>query len=58
MEELRSQVLKHAREGKSLDEIKRLVKMEKYSGWSQYKEWLPLNVEGMYRHVQLHRRPN
>lgn len=58
MEELRDEVLKYARQGKSLDEIKQLVKMEKYSGWGQYKNYLPLNIEGMYRHIQLHRRPN
>lgn len=58
MEELRSVVLQYARQGKSLEEIKQLVKMEKYSSWGNHKEWLPLNIEGMYRHVQLHRRPN
>ncbi len=58
LEELRSEVLQYARQGKSLEEIKQLVKMEKYSGWGNHKEWLPLNIEGMYRHVQLHRRPN
>jgi glyoxylase-like metal-dependent hydrolase (beta-lactamase superfamily II) len=58
MEELRGEVLKYVREGKSLDEIKQLVKMEKYSHWSQYKTYLPLNIEGMHRHIQLHRRPN
>jgi glyoxylase-like metal-dependent hydrolase (beta-lactamase superfamily II) len=58
MQELRSQVLKYVREGKSLDEIKQLVKMEKYSSWGNYKTYLPLNIEGMHRHVQLHRRPN
>ena len=55
MEELRAEVLKYARQGKSLEEIKELVKMEKYSQWAQYKNFLPLNIEGMYRHVQLHR---
>ena len=58
MEELRDEVLKYARQGKSLEEIKQLVKMEKYSGWGQYKAYLLLNIEGMYRHIQLHRRPN
>lgn len=58
MEELRGQVLKYAREGKSLEEIKQLVKMGKYSNWDSYKTYLPLNIEGMYRHVQMHRRPN
>jgi len=58
MEELRSEVLKFTREGKSLDEIKRLIKMEKYANWGNYKTYLPLNIEGMHRHIQLHRRPN
>lgn len=58
MEELRDEILKYARQGKSLEEIKQLVKMEKYSGWGQYKAYLLLNIEGMYRHIQLHRRPN
>ncbi len=55
MEELWRQVVKYARQGKTLDEIKQLVKMEKYSNWSEYKDHLPLNIEGMFRQV---RRPN
>jgi hypothetical protein len=58
MEELRDQVLQQVREGRSVDEIKQSVKMEKYSGWGNYKNYLPLNIEGMARHLQLHRRPN
>ncbi len=58
MEELRGEVLKYIRQGKSLDEIRQLVKMEKYSNWGQYKEYLPLNIEGIVRHVQMQRRPN
>jgi glyoxylase-like metal-dependent hydrolase (beta-lactamase superfamily II) len=58
LEELRAEVLKHIRAGKSLDEIKQSVKMEKYRSWASYDEWLPLNIEGMYRHLSLHRRPN
>ena len=58
MEELRTEVLRQLREGKSVEEIKQLVTMEKYRDWSNYKEYLPLNIEGMVRHVQMHRRPN
>ncbi|OLD75111.1 MAG: hypothetical protein AUG87_14170, partial [Candidatus Rokubacteria bacterium 13_1_20CM_4_70_14] len=49
MEELRDEVLRHAREGKSVDEVKQLVKMPKYATWTNYEQWLTLNVEGMYR---------
>lgn len=58
LEELRNEVLRYAREGKSVDEVKQLVKMAKYAKWTSYDQYLPLNVEGMYRHVQIHRRPN
>ncbi|MBI1845481.1 MAG: MBL fold metallo-hydrolase [Candidatus Rokubacteria bacterium] len=58
LEDLRGEVLRLIREGKSLDEIKQQVTMAKYAGWATYKDALPLNVEGMYRHVQSHRRPN
>jgi glyoxylase-like metal-dependent hydrolase (beta-lactamase superfamily II) len=57
LEELREQVLGYLRDGKSVDEIKRLVKMEKYDGWGNYKNYLPLNIEGMARHLQMHRSP-
>lgn len=58
IEELRTEVLQHLGNGKSIDEIKQLVKMEKYSNWGSYKEYLPLNIEGMARHIEMHRRPN
>jgi hypothetical protein len=34
------------------------VKLPKYEGWGGYKDMFPLNVAGMYRHVQMPRRPN
>lgn len=58
LEELREQVLGYLRDGKSVDEIKALVKMDKYSGWGNYNDYLPLNIEGMARHLQRHRAPN
>ncbi len=58
LEELREQVLGYLRDGKSVDDIKQLVKMDKYGGWGNYKNYLPLNIEGMARHLQMHRLPN
>jgi hypothetical protein len=49
--------MRHAREGKSLDEIKQLVTLPKYAAWGP-KEGFPLNVEGMYRLVHANRRGN
>jgi glyoxylase-like metal-dependent hydrolase (beta-lactamase superfamily II) len=58
LEALRGEVLKYAREGKSLEDMKTLIKMEKYARWAGYEQMLPLNIEGMYQHVQMHRRGN
>jgi glyoxylase-like metal-dependent hydrolase (beta-lactamase superfamily II) len=58
MEDLRGAVLQYAREGKSVEEMKTLIKLPKYEKWAGYQQMFPLNIEGMYRHVQLHRRPN
>ena len=47
--ELREQVQAGIDEGKSLDELKSSIKMEEYSDWISYGDWLPLNIEGMHR---------
>jgi glyoxylase-like metal-dependent hydrolase (beta-lactamase superfamily II) len=58
MEDLRGAVLQYAREGKSPEEMKTLIKLSKYEKWAGYQQMFPLNIEGMYQHVQMHRRPN
>jgi glyoxylase-like metal-dependent hydrolase (beta-lactamase superfamily II) len=58
LEDLRGQVLTLAREGKSLDEIKRTVNLDKYRSWSGFEQMSQLNIEGMYRLVQANRRGN
>lgn len=58
LEDLRGEVVQYARAGKSLEDMKQLIKMEKYAKWGGYEQMLPLNIEGMYRHVQMHRRGN
>jgi glyoxylase-like metal-dependent hydrolase (beta-lactamase superfamily II) len=56
--DLRNEVLRVAREGRSLEEAKQLITLPRYERWAGYQQMLPLNIEGMYRRVQLHRRPN
>jgi glyoxylase-like metal-dependent hydrolase (beta-lactamase superfamily II) len=58
MEELRAEVLLLAREGKTEQEVVQALKLPKYEGLANYKEMFPLNVAGMYRHVQMHRVRN
>jgi glyoxylase-like metal-dependent hydrolase (beta-lactamase superfamily II) len=58
LEELYTAVLDGARQGKTLEELQQSISMDKYSNWSQYKDWLPLNIEGIYQRIQLQRRGN
>lgn len=55
--DLRAEVTRYAREGKSVDEMKQLITLPKYAAWGP-REWFPLNIEGMYRLVQANRRGN
>lgn len=55
-EDLYGAVLKAARAGQSIEEMKASIKLEKYKGWGRYKNFLPLNIEGIYRQIKLHRR--
>ena len=57
-EKLYDAVLSGARSGKTLEELKGSIRMDEYKGWDQYEAWLPLNIEGMYRRVELQRRGN
>jgi glyoxylase-like metal-dependent hydrolase (beta-lactamase superfamily II) len=57
LQDLRSEVVRYARDGKSVDEMKQLITLPKYAAWGP-KEWFPLNIEGMYRLVQANRRGN
>lgn len=57
LQDLRTEVVRYAREGKSVDEMKQLITLPKYAAWGP-KEWFPLNIEGMYRLVQANRRGN
>lgn len=57
LQALRGEVLRYAREGKSVDEMKQLIKLPQYDAWGP-REWFPLNIEGMARLVQANRRGN
>ena len=57
LQDLRAEVIRLAREGKSVDEMKSAITLPRYAAWGP-REWFPLNIEGMYRLVQATRRPN
>lgn len=58
LEALYDAVLAAARAGQDLEQMKASITLDKYKGWGQYEAWLPLNIEGMYKQVSLHRRGN
>jgi glyoxylase-like metal-dependent hydrolase (beta-lactamase superfamily II) len=58
LEDLRNQVIVLAREGKSVDEVKQAVNLDKYRSWAGFEQMSQLNIEGMYRLVQANRRGN
>jgi glyoxylase-like metal-dependent hydrolase (beta-lactamase superfamily II) len=58
LEDLRDAVLQGARAGKTVEQLKQEIKLEKYAGWENYEAYRTLNIEGMYRLVQANRRNN
>ena len=58
LEDLYAAVLAAARGGQSLDKMKANITLAKYRDWGQYEAWRPLNIEGMVRQVEMHRRGN
>jgi len=58
MEDLRDGVLAAVRQGKTLDQAKAEVTLDKYKSWNAYETFRPLNIEFMYGHVKSHWRPS
>jgi glyoxylase-like metal-dependent hydrolase (beta-lactamase superfamily II) len=55
LEQLEQQVRKLIAQGKTLEEVKQVIKMDDYKGWANYQDYLPLNIEGMARQIQKQR---
>ena len=58
LQDLYDGVVAGARAGKSLDELKASLTLDKYKDWGRYKEWRTMNIEGVFQRVQLQRRGN
>lgn len=58
LEDLYDAVLEAARAGQSLEQMQATIMLDKYRDWGQYEEWRPMNIEGMYKQISLHRRGN
>lgn len=51
LEDLYSAVIDGIRAGKTLDRLKREIRLPRYRRLRHYKEWLPLNIEGVYERL-------
>jgi glyoxylase-like metal-dependent hydrolase (beta-lactamase superfamily II) len=51
LEDLQAAVRKAKSEGKTVDQAKAEIKLDKYKDWGQYEQFLPLNVQGMYGYI-------
>lgn len=49
LEELVGLVSQGIDDGKSVADLQAEITLEKYSSWSQFDQWLPLNIAGAYR---------
>lgn len=58
MEDLYAAVLQAAQAGKSLEEMQETIRLDTYKDWFRYEQFLPLNIEGIYNQIKLHRRGN
>jgi glyoxylase-like metal-dependent hydrolase (beta-lactamase superfamily II) len=58
MSDVYDATLAGVRAGKSVDELKASIKLDKYQDWFKYDDWLPMNIEGMYKRIVLNRRGN
>ena len=51
LEDLQAAVRKAMSEGKSVDQMKAEIKLDKYKDWQQYGQFLALNVQGMHGYL-------
>lgn len=56
MEDLWTAVGDAVKAGRTVEQAKAEITLDKYRDWGQYEAWRPLNIEGAYRHFALHWR--
>ncbi|OGQ68563.1 MAG: hypothetical protein A3F88_08470 [Deltaproteobacteria bacterium RIFCSPLOWO2_12_FULL_42_16] len=54
--DLQREVKKYIAKGKTIDEIKKEIKLPKYKNWLKYKEWLPLNADRVCKELSAQRQ--
>ena len=49
LEDLESGIMKGIKAGQSVEDMKKTITLDEYKDWAYYKDWFPLNIEGMHR---------
>ena len=49
-------VLNGLRRGETLESLQANLTLDEYKDWGRHREWRPLNIEGVYKRIQLQRR--
>ena len=50
-DDLRAQATRYRKEGKSVDEMKKLITMDEFKDWGGYSNWLAPSIEGMNNYL-------
>jgi glyoxylase-like metal-dependent hydrolase (beta-lactamase superfamily II) len=58
LQTLYAEVLAGIRAGKTLDQLKQEIRLERYASWQGYREMRELNIEGVHRYISVFRVPN
>ena len=58
LEALYGAVLQATRDGQTLEEMQQSIRLDDFSHFERYEDWLALNNEGVHRQVYWHRRGN
>jgi hypothetical protein len=58
LQTVHDEVLAGIRAGRSLDELKQSMRLERYANWGGYQQMRELNIEGMHRYITVFRVPN
>lgn len=51
LEDLYSAVIDGIQQGQDLEQLKRSIRLDRYDDLQYYEDWLPLNIEGVYRRL-------
>jgi glyoxylase-like metal-dependent hydrolase (beta-lactamase superfamily II) len=58
LQTLHDQILAGVRAGRTLDQLKQELRLDRWASWAGYEQMRELNIEGMHRYISVFRIPN